>query len=75
MKKGDKYPHIVNVDEPTSVSNQEETPTEAKINGRKSNEMEGQCLFSSFYDIEEQFLVCQPSLSETHTFIILTWGV
>ncbi|XP_016441627.1 uncharacterized protein LOC107767220 isoform X2 [Nicotiana tabacum] len=40
LKKGDKYPHIVNVDEPTSVSNQEETPTEAKINGRKSNEME-----------------------------------
>ncbi|KAJ8541236.1 hypothetical protein K7X08_002052 [Anisodus acutangulus] len=40
LKKVDKYPHIVNVDEVTSVSSQEETPTEVKINERKSQEME-----------------------------------
>ncbi|XP_060199246.1 putative lipase YDL109C [Lycium barbarum] len=40
LKKVDKYPHIVEVDEATSVSLQEETPIEAKINGRKSQEME-----------------------------------
>lgn len=40
LKKVDKYPHIVNVDEATNVGSQEETPTEAKINGRKSQEME-----------------------------------
>lgn len=41
MKKVDKYPHIVNIEEATSVSSQEETPTMANINGHKSQEMEG----------------------------------
>lgn len=36
----DKYPHIVNIEEATSVSSQEETPTMANINGHKSQEME-----------------------------------
>ncbi|XP_055836044.1 putative lipase ROG1 isoform X2 [Solanum dulcamara] len=40
LKKVDKYPHIVNVDMATSVSSQEETPTKAKINRYKSQEME-----------------------------------
>nr|XP_004238551.1 putative lipase YDL109C [Solanum lycopersicum] len=40
MKKVDKYPHIVNIEEATSVSSQEETPTMANINGHKSQEME-----------------------------------
>lgn len=41
MKKVDKYPHIVNVDEATSVSSTEETPTMANINVHNSQEMEG----------------------------------
>ncbi|CAN4122470.1 unnamed protein product [Withania somnifera] len=40
LEKVDKYPHIVNIDEATSVSSQVENPTEAIINGRKSQEME-----------------------------------
>lgn len=40
LKKVDKYPHIVNVDEGTSVSSQEETPTKPKTKRRKSQEME-----------------------------------
>lgn len=40
MKKVDKYPHIVNVDEATSVSSTEETPTMANINVHNSQEME-----------------------------------
>ncbi|XP_015073708.1 putative lipase YDL109C [Solanum pennellii] len=40
MKKVDKYPHIVNIEEATSVSFQEETPTMANINGHKSQQME-----------------------------------
>ncbi|KAM3305125.1 putative lipase ROG1 isoform X1 [Capsicum chacoense] len=40
LKKVDKYPHIVNIDKATSVSSQEEIPADAKIKGRKSQEME-----------------------------------
>ncbi|KAG6649275.1 hypothetical protein CIPAW_07G201200 [Carya illinoinensis] len=44
LSRGDKYPHVVNVETAETSSNQQEIPLEAKVNGHKNIHLEEEML-------------------------------